>query len=113
MGKSDAIITTALVPGRPAPKLIPADAVHNMKPGSVIVDLAAEAGGNCELAKPGETYSTENGVRIAAPLNLPSQMAEHASSLYARNILSLIELGFDFEDEVVKGACVVRNGEVV
>jgi len=113
MGRSDVIITTALVPGRPAPKLIPADAVHNMKPGSVIVDLAAEAGGNCELAKPGETYSTDNGVRIAAPLNLPSQMAEHASSLYARNILSLIELGFDFEDEVVKGACVVRNGEVV
>jgi H+-translocating NAD(P) transhydrogenase subunit alpha len=113
MGRSDAIITTALVPGRPAPKLIPADAVHNMKPGSVIVDLAAEAGGNCELAKPGETYTTENGVRVAAPLNLPSQMAEHASSLYARNILSLIELGFDFEDEVVKGACVVREGEVV
>jgi NAD(P) transhydrogenase subunit alpha len=113
MARSDAIITTALVPGRPAPKLIPADAVHAMKPGSVIVDLAAEAGGNCELAKPGETYSTDNGVRIAAPLNLPSQRAEHASSLYARNIFSLIELGFDFEDEVVSGACVVREGEVV
>ncbi len=113
MGRSDAIITTALVPGRPAPKLIPADAVHAMKPGSVIVDLAAEAGGNCELAKPGETYTTDGGVVIAAPLNLPSEMAEHASSLYARNILSLIELGFDFEDEVVAGACVVREGKVV
>jgi H+-translocating NAD(P) transhydrogenase subunit alpha len=113
MGRSDVIITTALVPGRPAPKLIPASAVEQMKPGSVIVDLAAEAGGNCELARPGETYRTDNGVIIAAPLNLPSEMAEHASSLYARNILSLIELGFDFEDEVVLGACVVREGKVV
>ncbi len=113
MGRSDAIITTALVPGRPAPKLIPAAAVHAMKPGSVIVDLAAEAGGNCELAKPGETYTTDGGVVIAAPLNLPSEMAEHASSLYARNILSLVELGFDFDDEVVAGACVVREGKVV
>ena len=64
-----------------------------MKPGSVIVDLAAEAGGNCELTKPGETYITDNGVKIVGPLNLPSEMAEHASALYARNILSLIELG--------------------
>ena len=113
MGRSDVIVTTALVPGRPAPKLIPATAVELMKPGSVIVDLAAEAGGNCELTKPGETYTTDNGVVIAAPLNLPSEMAEHASSLYARNILSLIELGFDFDDEVVAGACVVREGKVV
>jgi NAD(P) transhydrogenase subunit alpha len=113
MGKSDVIITTALVPGRPAPKLIPASAVALMKFGSVIVDLAGEAGGNCELARPGETYTTDNGVKIATPLNLPSEMAEHASALYARNILSLIELGFDFDDEVVKGACVVRDGKVV
>jgi NAD(P) transhydrogenase subunit alpha len=113
MGRSDVIVTTALVPGRPAPKLIPASAVEQMKPGSVIVDLAGEAGGNCELAKPGETYTTGNGVVIATPLNLPSEMAEHASSLYARNILSLLELGFDFEDEVVAGACVVRDGKVV
>jgi H+-translocating NAD(P) transhydrogenase subunit alpha len=113
MGKSDVIVTTALVPGRPAPKLIPAAAVALMRPGSVIVDLAAEAGGNCELTRPGETYTTDNGVKILGPLNLPSEMAEHASSLYARNILSLIELGFDFEDEVVAGACVVRNGAVV
>ena len=84
-----------------------------MKPGSVIVDLAAEAGGNCELTKPGETFTTPNGVKVVGPLNLPSDLAEHASALYARNILSLVELGFDFDDEVVAGACVVRNGEVV
>jgi NAD(P) transhydrogenase subunit alpha len=113
MGKSDVIVTTALVPGRPAPKLIPAAAVEAMKAGSVIVDLAAEAGGNCELTKPGETFVTDGGVKVVGPLNLPSEMAEHASSLYARNILSLIELGFDFDDEVVAGACVVREGKVV
>jgi NAD(P) transhydrogenase subunit alpha len=121
MGKSDAIITTALVPGRPAPKLISAEAVHAMKPGSVIVDLAAEAGGNCELTKPGETYTTDNGVIVAGPLNLPSRMAEHASQLYARNVLSLIELmtgedgalALDWDDEVIKGACVARDGERV
>jgi NAD(P) transhydrogenase subunit alpha len=113
MGKSDAIVTTALVPGRPAPKLISAAAVGGMRAGSVIVDLAAEAGGNCELARPGETFTTDNGVIVAAPLNLPSSMAEHASMLYARNVLALLELGFDFDDEVIKGACVVRDGEIV
>jgi NAD(P) transhydrogenase subunit alpha len=113
MAKSDVIVTTALVPGRPAPKLIPATAVERMKHGSVIVDLAAEAGGNCELARPGETYTTPDGVIISAPLNVPSSMAEHASALYSRNVLSLIELGFDFDDDVIKGACVVRDGKVV
>ncbi len=121
MGKSDVIVTTALVPGRPAPKLISAEAVHGMKPGSVIVDLAGEAGGNCELARPGETYTTDGGVIVAAPLNLPSTMAEHASALYARNVLSLVELmtgeeselKLDFEDEVIAGACVARGGEIV
>jgi NAD(P) transhydrogenase subunit alpha len=121
MGRSDVIITTALVPGRPAPKLISADAVGGMKPGSVVVDLAAEAGGNCELTKPGETFTTEGGVIIAGPTNLPSRMAEHASQLYARNVLSLIELmsgedgalELDFDDEVIKGACVARDGERV
>ncbi len=113
MGKSDVIVTTALVPGRPAPKLIPAVAVAGMKAGSVIVDLAAEAGGNCELTRPGETFLTDNGVKVIGPLNLPSEMAEHASSLYARNILSLIELGFDPEDEVISGATVTRDGKVV
>jgi proton-translocating NAD(P)+ transhydrogenase subunit alpha len=121
MAKSDVIITTALVPGRPAPKLISAEAVHGMRPGSVIVDLAAEAGGNCELARPGETYTTDNGVIIAAPLNLPSRMAQHASQLYARNVQSLLELmsgedgklELDWEDEVIKGACVARDGNKV
>ena len=121
MAKSDVIITTALVPGRPAPKLISADAVDGMKPGSVIVDLAGEAGGNCELARPGETYVTDNGVTIATPLNVPSSMAEHASQLYGRNVLSLLELmtgedgalELDFEDEVIAGACITRDGEIV
>jgi NAD(P) transhydrogenase subunit alpha len=92
-----------------------------MRPGSVIVDLAAEAGGNCELTRPGETYTTENGVIIDGPINLPSRMAQHASQLYARNVQSLIELmtgdegalTLDWEDEVIKGACVARDGERV
>jgi NAD(P) transhydrogenase subunit alpha len=121
IARSDVVITTALVPGRPAPKLITADAVGAMKPGSVVVDLAAEAGGNCELARPGETYRTENAVTIAAPLNVPSSMAEHASQLYARNVLSLLELmtgedgalELDWDDEIIKGACVARDGRVV
>jgi NAD(P) transhydrogenase subunit alpha len=121
MHKTDAIITTALVPGRPAPKLVSAEAVHGMKPGSVVVDLAGEAGGNCELARPGETYTTDNGVIVATPLNLPSTMAEHASALYARNVQALIELmsgdegalALDFDDEVIAGACVARGGEIV
>jgi H+-translocating NAD(P) transhydrogenase subunit alpha len=121
MGKSDVIVTTALVPGRPAPKLVSGEAVAQMKPGSVIVDLAGEAGGNCELSRPGETYTTDGGVIIAAPLNVPSSMAEHASQLYARNVLSLVELmtgeesalALDFDDEVIAGACVTRGGEIV
>jgi NAD(P) transhydrogenase subunit alpha len=121
IARSDAVITTALVPGRPAPKLITADAVGRMKPGSVIIDLAGEAGGNCELAKPGETYVTGNAVTIATPLNLPSSMPEHASQLYGRNVLSLLELmtgeeaalTLDFEDEVIAGACITRGGEIV
>jgi NAD(P) transhydrogenase subunit alpha len=121
MGKSDVIITTALVPGRPAPKLISAEAVAGMHPGAVIVDLAGEAGGNCELARPGETYVTEGGVTIATPLNVPSSMAEHASQLYGRNVLSLLELmtgedaalQLDFDDEVIAGACITRGGEIV
>jgi H+-translocating NAD(P) transhydrogenase subunit alpha len=121
IARSDVVITTALVPGRPAPKLITADAANAMKPGSVIVDLAGEAGGNCELAKPGETYTTDKAVTIAAPLNLPSSMAEHASQLYARNVSSLLELmtgedgalALDFDDEIIAGACITRGGEIV
>jgi len=115
----DVVITTALVPGRPAPRLVTAEAVEGMKPGSVIVDLAGEAGGNCELTEPGQTVVRED-VTIISPLNLPATMPEHASSLYARNVQSFLELvtddgelKLDFDDEVVKGACVVREGKVV
>jgi proton-translocating NAD(P)+ transhydrogenase subunit alpha len=116
----DVVITTALVPGRPAPRLVTADAVKAMKPGAVIIDLAGEAGGNCELSQPGETI-VEHDVTIAAPLNVPSTMAEHASQLYARNVQSLLELmtgeqsalELDFDDEIIAGACVTRDGEIV
>ncbi len=118
IGKVDIVITTALVPGRPAPKLVTAAAVEQMKPGSVIIDLAGEAGGNCELSRAGETV-IEHGVKILAPLNLPSTLAEHASQLYARNIQSLLELmtgedgqlSLDWSDEIIKGACVAGRQE--
>jgi H+-translocating NAD(P) transhydrogenase subunit alpha len=117
--KQDVIITTALVPGRRAPILITAEAVRGMKPGSVIVDLAGESGGNCELTRAGETV-VENGVKIIAPLNLPSELATHASQLYAKNVENLLgllitdegELGLDFEDEIVAGACITHDGEI-
>jgi NAD(P) transhydrogenase subunit alpha len=116
----DVVITTALVPGRPAPRLVTAEAVEGMKPGSVIVDLAGEAGGNCELTEPGQTV-VRHEVKIVSPLNLPATMAEHSSQLFARNVLALLELfvgedgalKLDFEDEIVSGSCVVRDGEVV
>jgi NAD(P) transhydrogenase subunit alpha len=116
----DVVITTALVPGRPAPRLVTAEAVERMKPGAVVVDLAGEAGGNCELSEPGETV-VKYDVTIAAPLNLASDMAEAASQMYARNIQSLLELmtdedgtlKLDFDDEIIAGACVTRGGEIV
>ena len=116
----DVVITTALVPGRPAPELVTAEAVEGMKPGSVIVDLAGEAGGNCALSEPGQTV-VRHDVKIVAPLNLPATMAEHSSQLFARNVLALLELligedgalQLDFDDEIVAGACVVREGEIV
>ena len=111
----DAVITTALVPGRPAPKLIPASAVRGMRPGSVIVDLAAETGGNCELTEPGAEVVRE-GVTIAGPMNLAATMPFHASQLYARNVSALLqhlapegELVLDFDDEITAGACVTRK----
>jgi H+-translocating NAD(P) transhydrogenase subunit alpha len=120
IGKVDVVITTALVPGRRAPILVTEEAVKLMKPGSVIVDLAGEAGGNCELSEPGESV-IRHDVKILAPLNVPSTMAEHASQLYARNIQALLglmidesgELSLDFEDEVITGACITRGGEIV
>jgi H+-translocating NAD(P) transhydrogenase subunit alpha len=119
IGKVDVVITTAAVPGRRAPILVTEEAVKKMKPGSVIVDLAAETGGNCELTEPGETV-LRHDVKIIGPLNLPSGMAEHASQLYARNIESLLglmiedgQLKLDFEDEVIAGACITRGNEIV
>jgi H+-translocating NAD(P) transhydrogenase subunit alpha len=119
IGQMDAVISTAAVPGRPAPLLVTAQAVRNMSPGSVIVDLAAESGGNCELTEPGETVVRED-VTIVGPLGLASRMADHASSLYARNVQSLLglmvkegELALDFEDEVIAGACITRDGQIV
>ncbi len=119
IGRVDVVITTALVPGRRAPILVTEEAVKLMKPGSVVVDLAGEQGGNCELSKPGETVLAY-GVKVIAPLNLPSTLAEHASMLYARNINALLELmikdgelALDFDDEVIAGACITRGGEIV
>jgi H+-translocating NAD(P) transhydrogenase subunit alpha len=119
IGQMDAVICTAAVPGRPAPLLVTAQAVRNMSPGSVIVDLAAEGGGNCELTEPGETVVRED-VTIVGPLGLASRMADHASSLYARNVQSLLglmvkdgELALDFDDEVIAGACITRDGQIV
>jgi NAD(P) transhydrogenase subunit alpha len=116
----DVVITTALVPGRPAPRLVTEEAVRGMRPGSVVVDLAGESGGNCELTEPGQTV-VRHDVSILAPLNLPATLPEHASALFARNVLALLELlvgedgalHLDFEDEIVAGACVVRAGEIV
>jgi NAD(P) transhydrogenase subunit alpha len=114
----DVVITTALIPGRPAPKLIPASAVRAMRPGSVVVDLAAEAGGNCELTEPGEEVVRE-GVTVVGLTNLPSTMPFHASQLYARNVVALLhhlapegELVLDWDDEITAGACVTRTQEV-
>jgi NAD(P) transhydrogenase subunit alpha len=119
IGKVDVVITTAAVPGRRAPILVTEKAVELMKPGSVIVDLAAESGGNCELSVPGESI-IRHDVKILAPLNVPSTMAEHASQLYARNIQALLglmiedgALKLDFEDEVIAGACITRDHEIV
>ncbi|MGV9859600.1 Re/Si-specific NAD(P)(+) transhydrogenase subunit alpha [Gordonia sp. NPDC003425] len=116
----DVVITTALVPGRPAPRLVTAAAVEGMKPGSVVVDLAGETGGNCELTEPGQTV-VKHDVTITSPLNLPATMPEHSSELYSKNLLALIDLMLgddgviapDFEDEVVAAACVTLQKESV
>jgi NAD(P) transhydrogenase subunit alpha len=118
--RQDVIITTAQIPGRPAPRLITAEAIKGMAPGSVIVDLAADTGGNVEGSKPGETVET-NGVKIIGPANLPSQMAGNASALYAKNLQNLVELliseegdlKIDTDDEVVAGALLTKDGEIV
>jgi proton-translocating NAD(P)+ transhydrogenase subunit alpha len=114
----DVVITTAAVPGRPAPKLIPESAVRAMRPGSVIVDLAAETGGNCELTVPGEIVERE-GVTIVGLTNLPTTMPTHASQLYSRNVVALLthlapegQLNLDWSDEITAGACVAGKQEV-
>jgi NAD(P) transhydrogenase subunit alpha len=117
--KQDLIITTAAIPGRPAPLLITADAVRGMAPGSIIVDLAAETGGNCELTEAGETVE-EGGVRVIGPRNLASEMPRPASQLYAKNLENLLglligeggELQIDFEDDIVDAACITHSGEI-
>lgn len=117
--KSDIVITTALIPGKKAPLLVTKKMVEDMKPGSVVVDMAAEQGGNCEVTQAGETIF-HNRVKVVGPLNLPSTLAFHASQLFSKNILSLLslmlkdgELHFDFEDEIVKNSTITHNGEII
>jgi len=117
--KQDVIITTAQIPGRPAPLLITAEAVRSMKPGSVIVDMAADSGGNVEPSQAGEIV-VENGVKVIGPTNLPSEMATNASQLYAKNVENLVRLlvdeegnlKIDFDDEIIAGACITHEGEI-
>jgi NAD(P) transhydrogenase subunit alpha len=119
IAKADAVITTAAIPGRAAPRIISKAAVLAMGSGSVIVDLAAESGGNCELTVPGETVVTPNGVKILGPRNLPSELARHASQMYARNLLNFLqpalkngELAIDWQDEVFAQSVLTHDGEV-
>ncbi len=122
IAKQDIVITTALIPGRPAPKLISAAMVESMKAGSVIVDLAVERGGNCELARPGEVFTTPNGVRIVGHLNVPGRLAATSSSLYAKNLYAFVEtlidkkekrLAVNWDDELVKATALTRDGAVI
>jgi H+-translocating NAD(P) transhydrogenase subunit alpha len=120
--KQDIAICTALIPGRQAPVLIAADMVAEMRPGSVIVDLAVEQGGNCPLSRPGEVVVTENGVKIVGHLNVPSRLAVDSSMLYAKNLFNFLGLlidkkekaiKLDWNDEIVKGTALTRDGAVV
>lgn len=118
IGQADVLITTAAIPGRPSPKLVPASMVEGMKSGAVIVDLAAEGGGNCELTQPGETIE-HNGVVIHGPLNVPSQVALHASEMYAKNLFNFLspmlkdgEFAPDWEDEIVAKSALTHAGEI-
>ncbi len=122
IAKQDIVVTTALIPGRPAPRLISADMVASMRPGSVIVDLAVERGGNCELAKPGEVVVTDNHVKIVGHLNVAGRLAATASQLYAKNLFAFLEtmidkeskaLKVDGEDELVKATRLTSGGAIV
>jgi NAD(P) transhydrogenase subunit alpha len=119
----DIVVTTALIPGRPAPKLITKAMVESMKAGSVIVDLAAERGGNCELTQPGQIVETPNGVKIFGPVNLAGSVAVNASSLYAKNLLTFLEttvidkkekaIKINWDDEIIKGTLIAKDGAIV
>ncbi|AOO83823.1 Re/Si-specific NAD(P)(+) transhydrogenase subunit alpha [Bosea vaviloviae] len=122
IAKQDIVITTALIPGRPAPKLISKAMVESMKAGSVIIDLAVERGGNCELAKPGEIAVTPNGVKIVGHLNVPGRLAATSSQLYAKNLFAFVEtlidksaktLAVNWDDELVKATALTKNGAVI
>ena len=117
--KSDVVITTALIPGKPAPLLVTEAMVADMQAGSVIIDLAAENGGNCALTEAGKTV-IKHGVKIVGPINIPSQLSSHASLLYAKNMLALLkllikegELDFDMDDEIILNTTITKDGEVV
>jgi NAD(P) transhydrogenase subunit alpha len=120
IGAADAVITTAAIPGRRAPLLVTAEAVAAMKPGSVIVDIAAETGGNCALTKAGETVVSDNGVLVIGSVNLPATVPFHASQLYSRNVQTLLDyiikdgaIALDMNDEIVRGTTLVNNGTIV
>jgi NAD(P) transhydrogenase subunit alpha len=122
IAKQDIVITTALIPGRPAPKLISAEMVHSMRAGSIIIDLAVERGGNCELSKPGEVVVTDNGVRVVGYVNVGGRLAATASALYAKNLLAFVEtmidkqtkaLAIQWDDELVKATLLTRDGQLV
>jgi NAD(P) transhydrogenase subunit alpha len=122
IAKQDIVITTALIPGRPAPRLVTAAMVASMRPGSVIIDLAVERGGNVEGAKAGEIVTTANGVKIVGYLNVPGRLAPSASALYAKNLLAFVDtlvdkkekkLAINFDDELVKATCLCRDGALV
>jgi len=116
---ADAVISTASVPGRRAPRIISRAAVERMKAGAVVIDIAAESGGNCELTRAGETVEL-NGVRVVGPVNLPAQLAYHASEMYARNLFNFLRpaidksgaLAIDWQDEVFASACLTRDGVI-
>jgi NAD(P) transhydrogenase subunit alpha len=121
IARQDIVITTALIPGRPAPVLVTEEMVKTMRPGSVINDLAVEAGGNCPLTEAGKVV-VRHGVTLIGHANVPSRVAEDASLLYARNLLAFLtplvdaaggRLAIDWEDEIVKGAALTRDGQVV
>jgi len=122
LGKQDIVVTTALIPGRPAPKLVGADMVASMRPGSILVDLAVERGGNVEGAEPGKVVETDGGVKIVGYLNVPGRIAASASALSARNLYAFVAtlidkknkaVAVDWEDELVKATNLTRDGAVV